>query len=374
MRDYSKKPNRFTFKLLYNNEVVTATDNYGNIRPAERHFDSPFFEPYNLNPYLDKKISLTEGESLMDYLKYTKTFENSWESIELGEAVADIFRLILRNGTEQYLYDMQRNEKSIFMGQIFPTKDVIKKIKTDNDNIATQDYDAYNSEMDKWYSGKKNTYTFVVIDKKSPIRNHKGYFYDLKEISNTIDILQEKAKYGKLIEEEEINLERNEAKLAAHYIEREIFRYSISADDFSYNGKDFTPPIAIIWKDFNIKFQSSHEDGKGSIEYRDISEYSKINEQHTNIKFRIETLKKYIDEIQNLGDNIKIASIEKDIRKLESEAFKLEKIYFKGIRTLVKEYLNLDMYENRFLNTREKNCNYFVNSSEKEISKETMLF
>lgn len=373
MRDYSKKPNRFTFKLLYNNEVVTATDNYGNIRPAERHFDSPFFEPYNLNPYLDKKISLREGESVMEYLKYTNTFENSWESVELGEAISDIFRLILRHGTEQYLYDIQRNEKSIVMGQIMTAKDAIKRIKNEKGNLATQDYEVYRSEIDGWAKNKKNTYSFVVIDKKSPIRNHKGYFYDLKEISNMIDVLQEKAKYGKLSEAEEAILERNEAKLAAHYVEKEIFRYSISADDFSYNGKDFTPPIAIIWKDFNIKFQSSYEDGKGSLEYRDISEYSKINEQHTNIKFRIDTLKKYIDEIEDSGDNIKIASIEKDIRRLESEMFKLEKIYFKGIRTLVKEYLNMDEYENLFLNIREKNCNYFVNSSEREISGNTML-
>ena len=373
MRDYSKKPNRFTFKLLYNNEVVTATDNYGNIRPAERHFDSPFFEPYNLNPYLDKKIILREGECVMEYLKYTNTFENSWESVELGEAISDIFRLILRHGTEQYLYDMQRNEKSIVMGQIMTVKDSIKRIKNEKDNLATQDYEAYRNEIDGWAKSKKNTYSFVVIDKKSPIRNHKGYFYDLKEISNMIDVLQEKAKYGKLSEAEEAILERNEAKLAAHYVEKEIFRYSISADDFSYNGKDFTPPIAIIWKDFNIKFQSSYEDGKGSLEYRDVSEYSKINEQHTNIKFRIDTLKKYIDDIQNSGDNIKIASIEKDIRRLESEMFKLEKIYFKGIRTLVKEYLNMDEYENRFMNIREKNCNYFVNSSEREISGNAML-
>jgi hypothetical protein len=371
MRDYSRKPNRFTFKLLYNNEVVTATDNYGNIRPAERHFDSPFFEPYNLNPFLDKKISLRDGETAMDYLKYTKLFENSWESVELGEAVSDIFRLILRHGTEQYLYDMQRNEKSILMGQIMAAKDASKKIKVESD--ATQDYEAYKSEIDKWANSKKNTYTFVVIDKKSPIRNQKGYFYDLKELTNSVDVLHEKMKFGKLTEEEEITLSNNEAKLAAHYIEKEIFRYSISADDFSYNGKDFTPPIAIIWKDFNIKFQSSYEDGKGSLEYRDISEFSKISEQHTNMKFRIETLKKYISEIEDLGDNIKIASIEKDVRRLESEMFKLEKIYFKGIRTLVKEYLNMDDYENRFLNIREKNCNYFVNSSEREISREAML-
>lgn len=373
MRDYSRKPNRFTFKLLYNDEVVTATDNYGNIRPAERHFDSPFFEPYNLNPFIDKKIPMRENETAMDYVKYTKTFENSWESVELGEAISDIFRLILRHGTEQYLYDMQRNEKSILMGQILTAKDVAKRIKNEKDSVATQDYEAYQEEINKWAKGKKNTYTFIVVDKKSPIRNNKGYFYDLKELSNSVDVLQEKSKFGKLSEEEEMLLANNESKLAAHYIEKEIFRYSISADDFSYNGKDFTPPIAIIWKDFNIKFQSSYEDGKGSVEYRDISEFSKINEQHTNIKFKIDTLKKYIDEIQDLGDNIKIASIEKDVRKLESEMFKLEKIYFKGIRTLIKEYLNMDEYENRFLNIREKNCNYFVNSSEREISRNAML-
>ena len=372
MRDYSKKPNRFTFKLLYNNEVVTATDNYGNIRPAERHFDSPFFEPYNLNPFLDKKVKISNEESVMDYYKYANIFENSWESVELGEAISDIFRLILRHGTEQYLYDMQRNEKSILMGQILSSKDVSKRIRNEKEILATQDYEAFTNEIDNWYKGKKNTYTFIVVDKKSPIRNHKGYFYDLKELSNSIDVLQERAKYGKLTEEEEATLERNEAKLASYYVEKEIFRYNINADDFSYNGRDFTPPIAIIWKDFNIKFQSTHEDGKNSIEYRDISEYSKINDQHFNIKSKVDALKRYIDEVKQTGDNIKVASIEKDVRRLESEMLKLEKIYFKGVRTLVKEYLNLEEYENRFLNIREKNCNYFVNSSEREISRDSI--
>jgi hypothetical protein len=374
MRDYSKKPNRFTFKLLYNNEVVTATDNFGNIRPAERHFDAPFFEPYNLAPFLDKKLSIRNEESVMEYYRYTNIFENSWESVELGEAVSEIFRLILRHGTEQYLYDMQRNEKSILMGQILPTKDAFKKIKNQKDLVATQEYDAYRTEIENWAKTKNNTYTFIVVDKKSPIRNHKGYFYDLKELSNSIDVLQEKAKYGKLSEEEVASLERYEAKLATHYVEKEIFRYNISADDFSYNGRDFTPPIAIIWKDFNIKFQSPREDGKGNLEYRDVSEFSKINDQHTNIKFKIETLKKYIDEVKQTGDNIKVASIEKDVRRLESEMLKLEKICFKGIRTLVKEYLNLNEYENRFLNVREKNSNYFVNSSEKEITMDCVAY
>ena len=49
MRDYTRKPNRFTFRLLYNDEAVYS---------SERDFDAPFPEEFNLSKLLDKKIHL----------------------------------------------------------------------------------------------------------------------------------------------------------------------------------------------------------------------------------------------------------------------------------------------------------------------------
>jgi hypothetical protein len=362
MRDYTRKPNRFTFRLLYNDEAVYS---------SERDFDAPFPEEFNLSKLLDKKIHLKADDSVMNFLNYTNTFENSWESIELGEQISEIFRLILRNGTEQYLYNLNKSERTLSLGEMMSISDAEKKIKTEKD--PTQEFISYKNNVDNWFNQKNNKYTFVIIDRRSLVRRDNGMFNDLKELNNKIDVLREKAQYGKITKEELDVLRSLEKNLQSNYYEREIFRYSISADDFSYNGTTFVPPIGVIWKDFNINFNSPNEDVRGSIEYHDISEFSSFSERAMNLRLRLQVMRNAHQEVEKMGDNIKTASIEKDIRKVESELMKAENVYFKGIRTLIKEYINMDSYENRFLYQRSKNNNYTVNSSEKEIIREAIM-
>lgn len=371
MRDYQRKPNRFTFKLLFNGEPVTTVDHSGNSRDTERDFDAPFSEPYNLNPFLDSRIKIPGNSTIMDVYQYTNIFENSWEAVELGEEISDIFRLVLRQGTEQYLMNLNKTDRSILMGEVMSIKDSIQGIKTEHD--TTQDYLKFKSSLENWAKGKTNEFTFVIIDKRSPVRKPTGYFNDLKELNNQIDVLKEKQKFGNITKEEMTSLKTFEKELSGYYTEREIFRHSISADDFSYSGKEFTPPIAIIWKDFNINFNTPSEEGKAGIEYADISDYQTLTTKSFNFKSRIDQLKAIVSEVEKTGDNIKVASIEADMRKIERELSKVENTYFKGIRTLIKEYLNLEQYENRFLNVRDKNLNFYVNTSEPEIYQESIM-
>jgi hypothetical protein len=370
MRDYSKKPNRFTFKLLYNGEPVTTVDGTGNVREAERDFDSPFNEPYNVQQFLDNRIIVPNGKPLMDYYKYTYLFENSWEAVELGEAISENFRLILRQGTEQFLNNLNNTDRTILMGEMMALKDSIKAIKTEYD--PTQDYAAFQNTLADWHKGKTNTFTFVIIDRRSPIRNENGSVADLRDLNHQIDELKEREKFQALSQEDRKALKNLEAELSSYYTEREIFRHSISADDYSYNGKDFTPPLGIIWKDFNVNFKSPTED-RSTVEYADISEFISVSDKVSNLKKRIEKLKMIASEVEKTGDNIKVASIEADVRKIEREMSKSENVYFKGLRTLIKEYMNLEEYTNRFMVNREKNSNYYTNSSEKELIQESYM-
>ena len=347
MRDYSKEPNRFSFKLLYNNEPVVTVDNYGNQRASERDFDSPF----------------NEFTSVKD------SFENSWESVELGEEISKIFRLILKQGTEQFLYSLNKAEKTLFLNEIIQTKDLDKIVK--DKNSPTQELREYERKKDEWFKAKKNTFTFVIVDRKSLIRDEYGYFPNLRSLYDQIDTYKEKIKFNKITSDELSEYKSLQKELAKYYTEKEIFKCDISADDFSYNGKDFTPPISIIWKDFNINYSSPRGD-QSNIEYDDISNFSMYSEKAFNIKNKIEKLKEYLNEMEKIADNIKIASIEADIRKYERELSKVENVYFLGIRSLIKDYFNRENYTNRFLINRMKNNNKYVNSSEVEIIQEAI--
>lgn len=367
-RDYSKNPNRFTFRLLYNGEPVLTQDYHGNTRETDRDFDSPYFEPFNLSKHIDESIIMDENYPTMHYFQYANIFENSWESVELGEEISEIFRLLLKNGTEQYLYNLHNTDRTIFMGQNMHMKDPNKIIK--NKSNPTQEYNKFKDDMSNWYKNSRgNTFTFVIIDKKYPIRNEKGYFHDLRDLNNQIDTLREKSKFNKLTQEERGQLKALEDRYSTFFTEKEIFSCTISADDFSYNDKDFIPPFGLIWKDFNVNFSSQSSDS----ECECISEFSNIKNKAINYRMHIDRLRDYLTEVEKTGDNIKIASIEVDIRKAERELTKLEKITFKGIRTLIKEYFNKDSYENRFIHPKPKNNNKYTNSCESEIYQESIL-
>ena len=137
MRDYTKNPNRFSLLLLYNNVLITSTNRYGSTQSAKRDFDAQFNVPTYLgnNPLNDDvnaKIRSLSGQIKKHYDKSNKfrmrydevdsikyeiemlesmktvfnnnrtphqwernIFENSWEAVDMGEKLVEVFRLIL---------------------------------------------------------------------------------------------------------------------------------------------------------------------------------------------------------------------------------------------------------------------------------------
>lgn len=368
-RDYSKEPNRFTLKMLYNGDLIVTTDRNGNQRKAVRDFDYQFREPRFLgdNPLNDKVnqrlgqlrkqlrakgISEDNAEGLkfeIDWLKNQvvvqdehnnphkwerNLFENSWEAVEMGDRLIEIFRLKLRDGTEDYISMSRKLNKP--------------------PNLEPQ----------------KNYYTLVLMDNQSIRRDENGQTVNVRGIMNQIDSLNSKAEFDEASGEELRKLESLKKELKSSRMSREIFRCDFSADDFSYDGKDFTPPLSLVWKDFNVYFKSpAWGADKNKMEFSDVDNYNNIINTLSNFKRQRSQILEALEEASELRDNIKTRVIEKSLESVNEEISYRENIYFKGLRSCIKQYLNREYYENRFLKPVERYNNFHMNSSENEITK-----
>jgi hypothetical protein len=345
MRNYKRKPNRFSLQMLYNGELIVTTNRYGKKQKAQRDFDSSFNEPYHLgkNPYNDK--TMLQDEKNNPHKFELNAFENSWESVELGDELTELFRLILRDGTESYYQDRYNSAKN--------HKDGLKNLKLAKPN------------------GGGNYYTIVIIDNKSLKRKPNGSMHDIAYLKTEYDVLVQKDEFENLSKEESRRLNELEKEIAKFYTKRVIFEHSFSADEYSYDGTDFTPPLPLIWKDFNVEFDSSY---KGEdIEYADISEFNSIRNKVSNLKENRENILNALNSAQEQRDSIRVASLEKELDIINSDLHYYKNIYFRGIRSITKHYLNLDRYTNRFIHSRPRHNNFYASSSEREIGQKSFV-
>lgn len=342
-RNYKRRPNRFSLQMLYNGELIVTTNRYGNKQPAKRDFDASFNEPFNLgnNPFNDKKLIQDGNNNPHPY--ELGVFENSWEAVDLGDSLTELFRLILRDGTEDYYQDRYNISKNI--------KDGLKNLNLTKPN------------------GGNNTYTLVIIDNKSPLRDENGSIYDIAYLHTEFDALVQKEKAGNLSKDQKLRLSEVQREIKLYYTKREIFRHSFSADEYSYDGKDFTPPMPLIWKDFNVDYKPLRRKEVKNYQYADISQFNSIRNKVVRLRQLRKKIIRQIEIATEQQNNVKLATLEHNLEEVNGDLHYHSNIYFKGLRSTIKAYFSLEEYTNRFLNAMPRYNNFHAVSSELEIGK-----
>ena len=345
MRNYKRKPNRFSLQMLYNDKLIVTTNRFGKRQIAQRDFDSSFSEPFHLgkNPYSDK--SMIQDENNNPHKFELNAFDNSWEAIELGDELAELFRLILRDGTENYYQDRYYSAKN--------HRDGLKNLKLPKPNDGG------------------NYYTIVIIDNKSLKRKANGSMHDITYLKTEYDVLLQKDEFETLSATESNRLIELENKIASFYTKREIFRYSFSADEYSYDGTEFTPPLPLIWKDFNVDYNSTSKADK--VEYADISDYNHIRNKVAKLRDKQKILLNEQKIAEERRDTFKATSLGKELEEINNDLYYYTNIFFKGIRSITKGYLNMNKFTNRFIHPRPRYNNFHAVSSEKEISRKSFV-
>jgi hypothetical protein len=327
-RDYKSQPNRFQLQMLYNDKLIANFDRNGQEYIAQRDFDSRFYEPEGLgaNPLTEIQNSKNKPHI------YENVFENSWEAVSMGDKMIEVFRLALRQGTEEYL---SRSSTSIYAT-----------------NLQSQ-------------KSSGNKFTLVIYDNHSLKRDEEGLLPRVDILKNKLAKLQEMNVFGKITPQERDELHSLSKQLKDMYVKRELFRCSFSADDYSYNGKDFTPPLNQIWKDFNVYFKSPKPlVQKENVTYADIEDYQSIMGTIASLKReKAVVFEKYTEALEG-QDNIKTKSLEKALAAADKKITNYENTTFKGLRTIIKEAFGADDYTNRFLTVSPKVNTFTANSAE----------
>lgn len=373
--NYENQKSRFSLVMYYNGKKISTIDTLGRKHEAKRDFDAAFYEPIRLgnNPLngdmykklvsLDKKlkngsindemrnrlesemISLESkmifmGENNSPHVWERNVFENSWESVEMGEQLVETFRAILRDGTENFYQDVYLSAKM---------KNSVDKLNITRPN------------------GGNNEFSIVVLDNQS-IRRHpkSGERVDIIDMKNEYDELLQRDLYNSLGEKEQQRLFELERELSKHYVKREIFRCSFSADDYSYDGSDFTPPLSLIWKDFNVELKSRRSK---NVEYADISEFNSIRNELAKCKQQRAKVLNSLEIANKHKKTMDVASLQRSLDKLNNKIKSYRNTYFRGVRSIVKYYLSMDRYTNRYLHPKAKHNNYDAFSCESEMTK-----
>jgi len=352
--DYTKEPNRFTLKMLYNDKLIVTTDKRGNKREAKRDiFKFPYNEPNVLGNNHLKDRSLIQDEKNNPHIYEKNIFENSWEAVEMGEKLIEVFRLAMRIGTEDYI-SREYNEKKR------------KGLSLDYINQSSK---------------KGNKFTIVLMDNLSIKRDSRGKKIKIQSIKDRISVLKEKDHFGDITRDEYFELTKLEDKVANSYTKRELYRCSFSADDYSYDGDKFTPPLSRIWKNFNVNslnyynFDTSNRFiNKEDIVISDISNYNEISNKMSICKIERKKILKILEESKNGVDHIRQKFLEKNLEDINKKMYFYESHYFKGLRSIIKNYLNREYYSNRFTQPKPKFNNYKANSSESEITKLSIVW
>lgn len=341
MRNYERKPNRFTLKMYYNGKLIVTTNKYGHKQESRRDFDSPFNDIKKLgkNPYRDSRL-IQDGNNNPHPMEYN-AFENSWESVDLGENLAEIFRLILRDGTEDYYHGRYYSAKSYRGG--------LDKLELPKPN------------------GGGNYYTLKIIDNMSPLRDEKGEIYDISYLKTEYDYLVQQEKYNKLDRNTRKRLREIKREIDNYYTSRVIFSYKFSADEYSYDGKDFTPPMPLVWKDFNVNFNSKKEMSErlGNIthNYADISEFNDTRNKLSRLKRTLENILDELDNEEITHDSIRILELESELESVNYKILLLECTFFKGLRSTIKQYFSMNKFTNRFIHPVTRNNNFHTFSA-----------
>lgn len=342
MRDYKRKPNRFSLQMLYNNKLIVTTNRYGKTQKAQRDFDSSFNEPFHLgfNSYNDKRLIQDEKNNPHQF--ELKVFENSWEAVELGDSMVELFRLILRDGTENFYQDRYRFSKG-------------NKEKLNNLDLFKP-------------NGGGNYYTLVIVDNRSLLRRSNGSMLDIGYLKTEHDVLVQKEDFDYLTSKEEQRMEYLEKQINQSYVRREVFRHSFSADEYSYNGTDFTPPLPLIWKDFNVNFNSVRGD---NVEYAEISEFNSIRNKVAQLKDSRKQILNKLRLSEKHGKNWDTSSSSRELEDINADIHYYSSIHFKGLRSNIKQTLNKDKdkFINRFMYPKSRHNNFNTSSSENEITK-----
>ena len=381
MRDYTKNPNRFSLLLLYNNVLITSTNRYGSTQSAKRDFDAQFNVPTYLgnNPLNDDvnaKIRSLSGQIKKHYDKSNKfrmrydevdsikyeiemlesmktvfnnnrtphqwernIFENSWEAVDMGEKLVEVFRLILREGTESYYQDRYMIAKC--------NEETLNNLTLEKPN------------------GGNNYYTIRIIDNKHPIRDNIGKINNLTEVTNEYDTLLQKSSFGGLTPKETKQMLVLKEQIQNNYKSQKIFECHFSADEYSYDGTDFTPPLTLAWKGFNVDFNTPAKHQK--IEYADISEFKSIRDRVSTIRRKVTNMLVELEYAKELNDAFKITAIENELEHLNSNLHHYTNICFKGLRQIIKECFNINEYTNKYLYPETRYNNYNTLSAETEL-------
>lgn len=348
--------NRFTLKMLYNDEPIVTTDYNGVKHEAKRDiFKFPLYEPLQLGNNMLNEPKYIQDDNNRPHIFEEGIFENSWQSVEMGEAIIDIFRLAMRIGTEDFM-EKQRTDIN----------------QTSKSKIVD----------------RKNTFSLVLYDTQSLKRDENGKLFDVESLIKSNAKLKEKELFNKITDEEKRELKFQESRLKSMYVTREIFRCDFCADEYSYDGKTFTPPLNKIWKDFSVldlkwndldeKQKKEKKENSTSLkhEYDNLlipsyKEYLRVVNAIEKMKQKRAILVEHLTSLEGSHDNIKIADLEKSKSKIEKQIYKWENMPFKGIRSTIKEYLNIDSKEfvNRFTTPRPKSNHSSAFTCEHEIQK-----
>lgn len=298
------------------------------------------------------------------HLKEFGVFDNSWECHDMAEEMIEVITFFLRNETENYI--SRYNAKNTYDGEpIEVTEEMIdayilkhcKKYPNFNlyhrDTIKTFIRIEYSQKAVA--EVKPNVYRFKLYDNRSPKRDSEGKLLIAQLLYNKKDLIKslDKAKSNQDLYQEfvgKINSINDEILSKVTFDSRCINSFEICADDYSFywlsEDDYYEPKLWKIWKNFTLdvysyKYRAPYSDYHHKADY-------KLTHQFNDMSNRKVSLLSKIEDANEDKNHILCGKLEKKLAKIDS-------VQFKGLRTIMKQYLSERTYNNKVLESNTLN-------------------